>query len=144
MPMNGMQIGSDLTLTVVDSVMGLQTFANITMVDVKQQTKNLRSVPLSGPPLEAEVPDGWNIEIAIDAGNSALLDYVLANEATFYAGGDVGTITGSATIIFPNGVSRLVRFTGGAIKLTDGGSFKGQEKVSQRASIKFTRGIAAT
>jgi phage tail tube protein FII len=144
MSINGMQLGSDLTLVIVDSVQGLQSFSNITMTNVKQKTKNIRDVGMDGGINLAEIPDGWTMDIDITVRTPALMDYVMANEAAYYAGQQVGTITGTTMATYPDGSERLYRLTGGALKLGDGGSFKGQEKVTQKASLEFARGYNAT
>jgi hypothetical protein len=144
MPINGMTLGSDLNLVVVDAAQGLQTFSKITMVDVKQRTKNIRSVGLDSDIRLAEIPDGWTIDIDIDVTNGALINYIMANEAAYYDGGSVGTVTGTTSVTWGDGSTGTYQFTGGAIKLNGGGSFKGQEKVTQKATIEFARGFAAT
>jgi hypothetical protein len=144
MPINGMQLGSDLQLMITDTNLGILTFTNLTMVSIKQRTKNIRSVGINGVIKLAEIPDGWMIDIALDVGNAALVDYVLKNEGLYYAGGPIGSITGQTTATFPGGFTQIYRFTGGAIKVTDAGDYKGQEKVSQKAQIEFARGYLAT
>jgi hypothetical protein len=140
MPINGLQLGSDLQLVLVDSVQGQKTFNILTMVDLKQLTKNIKSTGIDGTTRYAELPEGWSIDLDFDKGGNTLLDFVMANEEAYFAATPIGKITASITLIEVGGVKSRYRFTGGAMKLSGGGSFKGLEKVTQKASVMFSRG----
>lgn len=139
MPINGMEVGSDLQLVIVDTVQGLLTCNILNETAIKQITKAIENTGIDGQTLYAELPKGWSIDVNFTQADTNLLDYVVANEATYFAGGQVGTITMTATITDASGGKNYYRFTGGALKLTDAGMFKGLEKVSQRATVMFSR-----
>lgn len=139
MPANGFSIGGDLQMTIVDSQQGLQTFNIQTMADFRQLTARIKSVALDGTTRYAELPEGWEMDLDFDRADANLMDYMAQNEATYLSGGQPGVITVSCTINEVSGGVSQYQLTGGAMKLTNGGTFKGNDKVPQKASIVFSR-----
>jgi hypothetical protein len=144
MPINGMLTGQDIQVIIADSVQGTLTFNIRTMVDIKQLTKQIKSVSLEGRTLYADLPEGWGWDLDFDQADSKLLNFVARNEATYLAGGQVGVMTGTAIITNVDGSKSQYRFTGGTLKLTNGGMFKGLEKTTQKATITWSRMLIAT
>jgi hypothetical protein len=139
MPANGFSLGGDLQLTIVDSQQGIITANIMTMTDFKQLTARIKSVALDGTTRYAELPEGWDVDLDFDKADANLLNYVVANEAAYLGGGQPGVISLSSTINEVNGSVSQYQLSGGALKLTNAGTFKGNDKVPQKASIVFSR-----
>jgi hypothetical protein len=139
MPANGFAIGGDLQLVINDSVAGLLTFDILTMTDFRQLTQRIKSVGLDGNTRYFECPEGWEVDLDFDKAGAALLNYVAANEAAYLGGNQVGEISLTSTITEVDGSTSQYQLSGGAMKLNNAGTFKGNDKVVQKASIVFSR-----
>jgi hypothetical protein len=139
MPVNGMELGSDIQIVFTDSQQGQLTFNILTMLDVKQLTKQIRSTALSGKTLYADLPEGWTVDLDFDKAGSKLMDYIANNEQAYLSGFTIGQITMSAKIQDVGGGFSFYRFTGGTMKLNGGGAWRGLDKVTQKATITFSR-----
>lgn len=139
MPANGFNLGGDLQMVIVDDQQGLQTFNIQTMADFRQLTARIKSVALDGKTRYAELPEGWEMDLDFDRADAGLMDYMARNEDIYLNGGRPGIITVSATVNEVDGSVSQYQLTGGAMKLTNGGTFKGNDKVPQKAAIVFSR-----
>jgi len=140
MPANGFAIGGDLQLSLVDPIQGQLTFNILTMTDSKQLTQRIKSVAINGQTLYAELPEGWEVDLDFDKSGASLLNYVAANEALYLDnGGSIPPLTLSQSITEVDGSVNQYQLTGGALKLSNAGHFKGNDKVTQKASIVFSR-----
>ena len=139
MAVNGFAIGGDLQLVIVDTVQGLLTFNIVTMTDLKQLTQRVKSVGLDGRTRYAELPEGWEVDVDLDKAGPQLLNYVAAYEDAYFNALPLGTITLSQTITEVDGTVSQYQLTGGAMKLNNAGTFKGNDKVAQKVGIVFSR-----
>lgn len=138
MPVNGMTLGNDCKLVIMDSVQGLLTFPNITMVNFAQIVQSVKSVTLNGIVLYADLPEGWSASLKIDAGSSALMNYFAQSNQTYLASGTLGAVTLQQTVLWGPGDLTSYHYKNGAITLSDAGNFAGNEKTSQGVSMKFS------
>jgi hypothetical protein len=111
----------------------------LTNFESSQESTNLKSRPLNGPPIFQEVPDGWKGSFDVDRGDSTLDDYFAQFEAGFYAGEDVTVISILHTIAAPAvgavGALSQYLYSGVVLKLENAGSYKGDAKVEQKVSF---------
>ncbi len=99
---------------------------------------SLSSKALDGIPRFAEIPDGHEVVFEFDRGSSLADDYFCQQEVNYFSGGQLPNVSITETITEVNGNTTQYRYTGVALSLTDGGSWKGDSIATQ--SIK---GMAA-
>ncbi len=95
--------------------------------------KKVRSEPLNSPPIEAELPDGWNWDMEADRSNRAVDDLVSAAEAGFWNGGTLPTCSVTQYVKENDGSISTYAFASGSLKI-DTGSFDGDKVVKQKIS----------
>jgi len=108
-----------------------------------QETVQLKSKPLNGPPIFQEVPDGWKGSFEIDRADSTLDDFFAQAEDDYYAGADATVITIQHTIASPmvgaQGPAAQYLYTGVVLKLEDAGSYSADAVVKQKVSFMASR-----
>lgn len=142
MPINGFNVGKDVQININRPDGSQVSFSIVTSFEAREITKGIESKGIDGIDRYGEIPSGWEGSIEIDRGNvnmDALFDYL---EGLYYSGQNVpgGTITETITEADTGAISQW-RFTGVAFKLDEHGSFKGDQKVSQKLSWKASRRI---
>lgn len=115
----------------------------LTNFESNQETVQLKSKPLSGPPIFQEIPDGWKGSFEVDRADGTLDDFFAQAEDTYYAGDDATVITILHTIadaaVGAVGAVRQYRYDGIVMKLENAGSYKADEKVTQKVSFMASR-----
>ncbi len=137
MPINGVNIGQDVTLNFYDSIQGTPKFAVITEFKVQQEMKEVKSRPLGGPPKPLNLSDGWKGSFHVDRGSSVVDDYFASQEATYFSGGDIGTLYITETIINP--LDRSVnqyRYDGVVLALKNAGECKQDDIVKMEIEFR--------
>lgn len=134
MPVNNFSIGHDVTVTIFDvNSNSLVAFPAKTGFSAEPIFKNLVSNPINGPPIFAEVPDGWKGTFDFDRTDPSIDIYFANFENTYYAGGN--PLDGTITQIIQEkstGSTTQFLFLGVAMKLSQSGIWRASEKVSQR------------
>lgn len=138
MPANGYNIGRDVALDVVDPVQGVLRFKLITAFDHTPKYKSLESNALDGVPRFSELSAGHEVTFEFDRGSSLADDYFCAQELNYFNGVPSPSVSITETITEVNGAITQYRYTGVALSLAKGGSWKGDSIATQ--SIK---GMAA-
>lgn len=141
MPQNNFSIGKDISLDVVDPVQGVVRFDIKTAFESKPQYHDIASTGLDGLTRYAELPTGWDGSFTMDRSNSAVDDYFAAFEANYFAGVNALPITITETINEADGSISQYRYDGVVLKLEEAGSWKGDERTTQRVSFKASRRI---
>lgn len=118
-------IGRDITLDLSDPVQGIVRFAIRTGVTFTPVFESLKSKGLDGQPRHAEIPDGHRIAVDTDRADSRLDDYFCQKEENYFNGVADPNITFTETITEVSGAVSVYRYTDVAIKLTNGGTFRG-------------------
>jgi len=137
MPIQGFNTGKDITLVIVTPTGTLQA-DGITGFQSMQMTQPLDHKGLDGTNLYAEIPTGWEGTFDIDRTDQAIDAYFAATEAAYYSGTDPGVATITETVTETNGISQY-RYTGVALKFADAGTWRGDQKVSQRVTFRAAR-----
>ena len=140
MPIQGFNTGKDITLTLVGPL-GVVNISGITGFQSEQMTQALDHKALDGTNKYAEIPTGWNGTFDLDRTDASVDSFFAQVEAIYYAGGDPGVVT-IAEIITENGnyVSEW-RYDGCALKFTDAGTWRGDQKVQQKIAFRATRRV---
>lgn len=140
--MTDFNIGSDTKLTVL--VNGAVLTAQIlTKFEAKQRSTSLNSKAIDGVNRNRELPEGWDIDLEWDRGNSVIDDFIASEEAARYAGQPPSDITLMEVTNNPDGSVSRYRYTKCTMKLDTAGERSGDSKVTQKATVVATRRIPA-
>ena len=131
---NGFSIGQDNSVVLIDSILGRVDFSIVTDFDVKETSKTVSVMPMSGPELRDEIPQGWEGSFGVDRATTAVDDYFATRAATFFATGRLPLIKMYQYIQEVNGTTSTWECNGVSLKLGDGGKFAGAEVVKQKIS----------
>ena len=133
MPINNFSIGHDVAVDVTNPLTGkLMTLDSVTGFNAEQQTKEITSEPLNGPPQFAHAPNGWKGAVDFDRQSANADIFISQLEANYWAG--INTLSGTITetITNPDQSISQFKFTGCTFKYGDAGKWKAQEKVPIR------------
>jgi hypothetical protein len=131
MPMNGYGLGRDVAVD-FNLPQGPVRFSIITDFSAKQNTKRVESHGIDGICRYQEIPAGWEGSIEVDRADSNIDTAIGFLEQLYYAGANVPASTLTETISEPNGTVTQWRFIGVMFKFDDHGSWKGDNKVTQK------------
>ena len=134
MPVQGFNTGKDVTLVIVTPT-GTLEISGITGFQSAQMTNPLDHKGINGNNIYAEIPTGWEGTFDLDRTDGSLDSYFAQAEAAYYNGNDPGVATITETITESSGISQF-RYTGVALKFADAGTWRGDQKVSQRVSFR--------
>lgn len=134
MPMNGFNVGRDVTLQIFGSDGAVASWSTLTMFDKKQETVHVQSKGMDGVIRHLELPNGWTGSIGLNRSNSNVDDYFCQLESTYYSGGNVPAAQITETITEVNGGTTQYRYTGVMMKLDDAGQSSGENILSQKVS----------
>lgn len=132
MPVSGFTVGRDVSVDIVSAKKGLVRFPIKTGFSRKQESVELKSKGLDGVIRFGTIPDGWTGSIDVDRASSELDDYFAEAEADYYSGKNIDTVSITETITEPTGAVTQYRYTGVALKYSDAGALKGDDKVTQK------------
>jgi hypothetical protein len=131
-------IGRDATVSIIANAAPLNPLI-ITHFSYQQVAITLKSRPLNAPPVNQKVPDGWEGELEYDRGSVVLDQYFATEEALYWAGSDYVPITILASVKDPSsGAINQFRFDNVILVYESGGSYKSDDKVSQRVKWHAT------
>jgi len=134
---NSFNLGRDCIFTIV-SPQGVLSFP-VTKGSAKQMTKQVESRPLNGPPIFAEIPDGWELDFSFDRTGRQLDDLFAQLEDGYWTGGNLGSFSILQTVQNPDGTIAQYQFKALACKFDDAGSFEGDKKVEQKVKARGPR-----
>lgn len=138
MPINGFNIGKDVSLNVT-SAKGPLALDITTGFEFTPKYKEVESHALDGTNRNADLPAGGNGKFNLDRASSVVDDFFCQQEADYYNGVNltVGTITETVTEV--SGAVSQYRFEGVTFRLEDGGKYKGDDKIPVTVAFKYTR-----
>lgn len=132
---NGYNIGQDNSIVLIDSIQGRINFTIITDFDDKEMSKTTKVVPMNGPALQDEIPELWEFSFSIDRASSGVDDYFAARAATFYATGQLPSVTLYRYVTEVGTNTKSVwQYSKCSLKLGDGGKWAGGDVVKQKIS----------
>lgn len=133
MAVNNFTIGHDVSVDIFDIVTGKQVvFPLVTGFAPDPQTVQITSKPLSGPPLYAEIPDGWKGSIEFDRTDPSIDIWFASREAAYWRGQSLFNVTITQTIQEKDGSVTQFRYPNVALKLSNSGNWKSTDKVSMK------------
>ncbi len=135
MPGNQFNIGNDTFLDIVGPSGPIQ-FNITTSFEAKPIYKDIDSVSIDGINRFDSLPAGHEGTFELDRADSTVDDFLAANEAAFYAGLNRSTMTITQTINEVNGSVSQYLYSGVTLKISDRGTWKGNEKVTVKVAFK--------
>lgn len=139
MPMNGFNVGRDVSLDVIGRNGQIASFNLITAFDAKQLTDKVSIRGIDGVVRFLELPGGWDGSFAIARADRVLDDFIADLEDAYYSGANVKASFITETITEPNGSISQWRYEGVMFKLDDAGSWKGNADVQMKLSWVASR-----
>ncbi len=130
-------IGRDCQLVLLGPF-GRIDLAHVTGFESRQVTASVRVDRIDGMHLAAELPKGWQGSFEIERGNSAADDVIAAVESAFHAGSPVSPGTLYQYISESDGSTSTYQYSGVALKLTEAGTWRGDESVKQKLDFFAT------
>lgn len=124
-------IGRDVSLDINDPVNGLIRFSIRTGFEATPIYDELKSKALDGIPRNAAIPDGHRLAFQIDRANAAIDNYFAAKEARYFNGEADPNVTITETITEIDGSVTAWRYTDVALRLTGGGTWRGNAITTQ-------------
>jgi hypothetical protein len=135
-------IGKDAVFTILDDGQPMGAI-KLTNFEYKQKTTLLTSKPINGAPIYREVEEGWEGSAEADRTNSILDDYFVQKEGALYAGARPLAASIMQRINELDGSVTRYRFIGVTMKLDEGGSYKSDERVTQKVSWTAAQRVRA-
>jgi len=131
LPVNGMNVGVDYTITYYDATAGaLISFGDVQSVKIVAQKHDISSKPYNQPPRFGYIPDGYKIDFSITRNGSVLEDLMVKFENNFQNGVVQSPGYLNETIINPDGTTSRYQYTNFVIFLTDHGDISREKTVT--------------
>lgn len=130
MPVNGMNVGVDYSITYYESVSGgLINLGDVQSVKIIAQKHDISSKPYNQLPRYGYVPDGYKVDFTITRNASTLEDLAVLNSANFNAGNVQSPGYLNETIINADGSVSRYQYTNFVVFLTDHGDISREKTV---------------
>jgi hypothetical protein len=133
MGINSFNVGRDgAQVTIFDSNVGQVTINGITSFESKPGMIKLKSVGINGRISHRPIPDGHSGTFEIDRQDASFDAYFADAEATYYAQLPPTSVVITQTVLELDGSVSQFQFIDVALYPEDAGTYKGQDKVTQR------------
>ena len=139
MPVNGLNVGRDVTLQISGGPNGPVQFSYITSFESRPDVEDRRSVAIDGQVRHAEFHMGWSGSFEIERADSTVDDLWAQLEANYYNNITNPKMSIQETIIEVNGGTTQYQYTEVQLKLADSGKKSGDEFIKQRVDFMATR-----
>ncbi|MCA8237752.1 hypothetical protein [Burkholderia cenocepacia] len=139
---NSFNIGRDgAQVTIVDTAVGVVTINGITSFESKPAMVKLKSVGIDGRIKFRNVPDGHDGTFELDRQDASYETYFANAESGYFAGLPPSAIFITHTIQNLDGTVSQFQYSDVALAPEEDGTFKGQEKVTQKFTFQAGRKI---
>jgi len=133
MPINGLNVGRDVVLDILDPANGgVLAWATITGFQSRQRSRQLQSIAMDGTNNYAELPQGWDMTFQVDRSSSAVDDYFATLENDYYTGVATVGIQVTETITETDGSTSQYRYENVTLKLADAGLKSGDNYIKMK------------
>lgn len=131
MPINGMNVGVDYSITYFESVSGgLVTLGDVQNVKITAMKHDIKSMPYNQVPRFGYIPDGYKVDFTIVRTGSVLEQLFATLAANFNSGSVITPGFLNETINNPDGTVSRWQFTNFVVFLTDHGDISREKVVS--------------
>ena len=131
MTSNVFSVGRDCQLVVMGPF-GRVDLTHVTGFESRQMTTPVRIDRIDGVQMAAELPKGWDGFFELERGSSAVEDFIAQIEAAYHAGQLVKPGTLYQYVQESDGSTSTYQFEGVVFKLTQAGSWRGDQSVRQK------------
>lgn len=135
MPINGISVGRDVTLTFTDSTGAVITLPRLKNFSSKQKTSNRESASLDGINRHVNIPMGWEGSFEFERTGPELDNYINSQESLYYAGKNVSTATITETITEADGSVNQWQYIGCVFTYESAGDWKAEEYITQKLAF---------
>jgi hypothetical protein len=125
-------VGKDISLDIVDPVLGALRFAIRTDFEATPEFTELKSIAADGVARYEFLPIGHKLNFSFDRKDSSIDSYFAQREAQYFSGQTLAKVTITETIRNTDGSVSVFQYAGVALKLTNRGSWKGDAKVESK------------
>lgn len=131
MPVNGMNVGVDYSISFYDVATGtVIDLGDVQSVTITASKHDIKSQPYNGVPRYGYVPDGFRVSFSITRTGPEIEDYMVAFAQNFNQGNISSSGFLNQTIKNPNGSVSRYQYTGFVIFLTDHGDISREKNVT--------------
>lgn len=131
MPINGMNVGVDYSITYFESASGtLVALGDVQNVKIMAQKHDIKSAPYNQVPRFGYVPDGFKVDFSITRTGNVLEDLMALFSVNFNAGNIITPGFLNESINNPDGTVRRYQYTNFVVFLTDHGDISREKVVS--------------
>jgi hypothetical protein len=135
MPINGMNVGTDYSLSYFDGGSGLLvSIGDVQSVKITALKHEIKSMPYNKVPRFAYIPDGFKIDFSIVRTSSILEDLAVGFSANFNAGKVISPGFLNQSINNPDSTISRYQYTNFVIFLDDHGDISREKNVMLRLS----------
>jgi hypothetical protein len=139
---NSFNVGRDgAQVTIFDSNFGQVTISGITSFETKPMMVKLKSVHIGGRILHRPIPDGHEGTFELDRQDPSFEAYFSQAEANYFAQLPPSVIVITHTINNLDGSVSQFQYTDVALYPEDAGTWKGQDKVTEKFTFQAGRKI---
>jgi len=133
MPINGMNVGVDYSLSYFESSSGtLIDIGDVQSVKITGQKHDIKSAPYNQVPRFGYVPDGYKIDFTITRTGSVLELLMTTFSSRFNAGSIITPGFLNESIVNPDGTVSRFQYTNFVVFLSDHGDISREKVVSMR------------
>lgn len=131
MPVNGMNVGTDYTISYYDGNSGtLVDLGDVQDVKISAQKHDIKSMPYNNVPRFGFIPDGFKISFTITRTSSVLEDLMVVLSKNFNAGNVISPGYLNQATNNPDGTTSRYQYTNFVVFLTDHGNVSRDKVVS--------------
>ena len=141
MPMNGLNIGRDITLSIVTPEAGVLNLPVLMDYEPKPKVKEDMVIPLNGDNIPLQFIEGWTGDFTVERSNGAIDSYWALVEANYFNGVPQQGATITETITNPDASTNIFRYESVLLKPESMGSWKGDTDVPVKMSFQASRRI---
>lgn len=138
MPANGFSVGRDVSLSIFTTG-GIISAASLKEFTAKQITAEVKQILITGVPLFAYLPEGWQGTATFGRFDAKVDDFFALAEAAYYAGASLPNGLITETITNPNGSVSSYLYTNLALKFEGAGTWSGNREVDQQIAWMASR-----
>lgn len=138
MSVNQFSVGSDVSVIIITQLGPVQ-FNNFTEFQSRQTKVKQKSKGLDGVVRHIWIPDGYDGTMMFDRMDPGLDNYFALEEDLYYGGVPIVAIQIMETITEADGSVTVFQYTGVQMEAEDLGSWKGDDKVSQKVSFAASK-----
>lgn len=135
MPINGISVGKDVTITFNDSTGNVVSLTRIKNFSSKQKTSNRETAAIDGVNRHVNIPMGWEGSFEFERTSPALDNYISNQERLYYSGQNVPTATITETITEADGSVTQWQYIGCVFTYESAGDWKAEDYITQKLAF---------